>query len=452
MFKSLEEYYEYVETDSSLLLDDNIAKSLASLCINLHEEPIKAYCSYELLFTDYQIVDGQIVPKYSYRSIEPYPNFDLFDDNLQYIKTRAEKVQNPKYKAKYNHILWESKYKHMKYATLSIDNYFLFLQTFSGPINDNLAQHTFENYVKNLVLFCQKCNYKRDESLQFIISFLGKGILNEYKECGLMQFILEEGKKVEIGIFKSFFEYTTQRSEGPIEEDLSSEYLQLLIHLSPKLQMPVKDYHNRLAKLLTSQAESRKDNFISHAFFLKALSHYQKAGNKQKIEEVTLSLQNAKKNIDFKSIKVEHSDELIQEWAHKMKNQIDELTEKLSSNEIYEYIVLSENIFPKAAVLNEVVRPIMFDLVNVMNFDINKNVTNKQQSGINPYFIHLQNFSIRQLSTIFFNGILNGKISYTSLMEYLKSQSWYGGDFTHTNSNGEIVGFNWIELLSPSLS
>jgi len=37
------------------------------------------------------------------------------------------------------------------------------------------------------------------------------------------------------------------------------------------------------------------------------------------------------------------------------------------------------------------------------------------------------------------------------LIEYLKNNSWYGQDFTYLDTNNETQGFNWIELLSPSL-
>jgi hypothetical protein len=72
MYKSIEEYYKYIETDSSLLMDNNVALFLTSLRDKLDEGQIKANCSYELFFTDYQIVDGQIVPKYSYGNNEHY--------------------------------------------------------------------------------------------------------------------------------------------------------------------------------------------------------------------------------------------------------------------------------------------------------------------------------------------------------------------------------------------
>lgn len=38
-----------------------------------------------------------------------------------------------------------------------------------------------------------------------------------------------------------------------------------------------------------------------------------------------------------------------------------------------------------------------------------------------------------------------------SFIDYLKNNSWYGYDFIYLDTNKERQGFNWIELLSPSL-
>ena len=188
-----------------------------------------------------------------------------------------------------------------------------------------------------------------------------------------------------------------------------------------------------------------------HDYYLKALAQYQKAGNKEKIEEVTLLVEKAKRNINFKAVKHEFTDERLEKYWDAIMKFTDELTNKEKSENIYAYIMLSENIFPKAEVLSQEVRPVMFDLVSVMNFDINKNVSGNQKSGINPYHLHIQNFSIHHLWMVFLKGNKNGKISFESLIDYLKNHSWYGQDYTFTNADGEKEGFDWIELLSPSL-
>jgi len=450
-FENLQAYYDYLDNDNSLLQKFNISISLINLRDKANENELKAFCSYELFFTDYVINGGQIRPKQILANGEFYPDFSLFDDDFKYFKSRAAIAKNPKYKAKYNHLLWESKFKHYEYAKLAIDNYFLFLNDVSFPLIDNLSSHAFENYFKNLFTLCQIINYKKEEAIQFLISLLGTKKINGYKEYSLMRFITEEGKKIENTTLQTFFDNCNIIIDCSVYPDFIDEYLQLLIILSQKLNISPKSFHNKLGEFHISQTEKQKESFAVHDIYLKALTYYQKAGNKEKVEEVTVLVEKAKRNITFKSIRHEFTDEKLQQVWEAIIKMTDELTEKGASTDIYEYIILSDRIFPKAEFLNQDVRPAMFDLISVMNFDINKNVSGKQKSGINPYHLHIQNFSVQHLWLVFLKGIRNGKLSFDTLIEYLKTHSWYGHNFTFLNADGDVEGFDWIELLSPSL-
>lgn len=450
-FENLESYYEYLEQDNSLTRDIDITYSLIALRDKTEEKELKSFCSYELFFNDYNFNNGEAKPKLAYAGGESYPSLALFDDDFNYIKTRAEDVKNPKYKSKYNHLLWESKHKHFDFAKQAIENYFQFLKDVSIPIEDNLQHHAFENYFQTLFILCQTLNYKKEEAIQLLLSLLGTKQINGYKEYSLMEFITERGKKIGASVYQTFFDYANKVIDGSVYPEFVKEYLMLLIILSQKLNLSPKPYHQKLGDFHIAQSDKQKESFIVHDFYLKALAQYQKSGDKEKIEEVTVLVEKAKRNINFKSVKIEHTDEILQKYWEEIIKMTDEITEKGTSKSIYEYIMLYENIFPKAEVLSENVRPVMFEFVRVVNFDINKNLSGKQKSGINAYFIQIQNFSIQHLWMIFLKGIKNEKISFQSLIEFLKNHSWYGQDFTFVNADGAVQGFDWIELLSPSL-
>lgn len=450
-FESLSEYYEYIESDNSLLVDYNTSNALTRLGDKIEDAELKKHCSYEQYFNDYSFINGGTQPKFSSADGSGYPNFSLFEDDLIYIKQRAENTINPKYKAKYNHLLWNSKHKHYFYSKLAIDNYLQFLSGVTLKLDDNLSHHSFESYFQNLFILAQSLNYKKDEALQFFVSLLGRGKINGYKEYSLMTFIVENCKKIDIKILQVFYDYANKVIEKSLYPEFLGEYLELQISLCQKLGLTPKPFHNKLAEYHIAKSSDQKESFVVHDFYLKALAQYQKAGNKEKIEETTVSIENAKKNINFKSIKVEHTDEILQRFWEALIKMTDEVTDKSDSKDIYEYIMLCDRIFPKAVVLSEEIRPVMLDLVSVMTFDINKNVSGSKKRGINPYFIYIQNFSIKHIWLVFVKGIKNGKVSYETMIEFLKHNTWYGQDFTYLNADGNVEGFNWIELLSPSL-
>src|SRR5690606_2420343 len=123
---------------------------------------------------------------------------------------------------------------------------------------------------------------------------------------------------------------------------------------------------------------------------------YKKANNKEKIEQTAVLLEQAKKTIDLKKVSFEIEDEhfntILNQWWDFIKAKTSEIVEKYDYNVIYEYLIL-EDLFPKADKINEEVSTPFLDLVTTMAFDINKNISKKKTSGINPYHLHISNFS-----------------------------------------------------------
>lgn len=171
-FQNLDEYYDYLENDTKFqYLDLNTYKYITILRDKSDDENTKKLCSYELFFADFSIKKGVHIPKFQ-SGTNVYPTLELFDDNFDYIKTRANKVENPKYKAKYYHLLWLSPIKHIDFAKQAIECYLLLLQNSSFSVEDNLQCYSFGNYFKNLFILSQKVSYKKDEVIDCLVSLL----------------------------------------------------------------------------------------------------------------------------------------------------------------------------------------------------------------------------------------------------------------------------------------
>ncbi|MFV8332926.1 DUF4209 domain-containing protein [Flavobacterium sp. GSP14] len=453
-FHNLDEYYEYVESDTTFKhLDFNTSKYITALRDKTDNEDLKKIYSYELFFSDFSIENGVHIPKFQIGE-KSYPALELFDDNFEYIKSRAKNIQNSKYKAKYNHLLWLSPQKKIDFAKQAIENYLLLLQNSSFTVDDNSQNYSFATYFKNLFVLCQTVNYKKDEVIQYSVSLLENDKLNDVTKHSLMSFIIENGKKIDSSITQTFFDYSNKSIKN-LESRVLEYYLNLLVILSQKLQISTCEFYEKLGDYHISQLKTEENQgFIAYHYYTNALEEYKKANNKEKIEKTAVLLEQSKKTIDLKKVPFEFRDEKINNalnklWKH-LRSNISDLIENNDSNMIYNYLIVA-NIFPKAETLKEEIRPVTFDLVSTTLLDINKNVKKSKSSSLNPYFIHIDNFSIHHIWLVVSKGIKSGKISFESLIDYLKNNSWYGQDFTYVDKNNEIQGFNWIELLSPSL-
>lgn len=453
-FKNLDEYYDFLENDNDFsYLDLNTYKYITILRDKIENEDIKKLCSYELFFTDFSIEKGIHIPKFQ-SAEKVYPTLELFDDNIDYIKARAKSVNNPKYKAKYNHLLWLSSHKHIDYAKQAIESYLMLLQNSSFLVVDNLECYSFSDYYMNLFVLCQTINYRKDEVIQYFVALLEGQKLNDFTNYSLMKFIIENGKKIDSSITQIFYNYSVKSIEK-IDSRVLENYLNLLGILSQKLNLPTNEFHERLGDYHISQLKTEKDQgFIAHRYYANALEEYKKANNKEKIEKTAVLLEQAKKTIDLKKVSFELKDEnlnnVLNECWDFTKEKVTHLIAKGNDKEIYRYLIF-ENFFPKAEILDQEIKPPTLDFVSTIAFDINKNIKKNKSGVMSVYFLHINNFSINHIGLVISKGIKSGKISYESLIDFLKNNSWYGQDFTYLDTNNEIQGFNWVELLSPSL-
>lgn len=449
-FQNLDEYYEYLENDTNFhFYDLNTYKYIAALRDKTKDENDKKLCSLELSFAHFPIEKGKQNPK-DQSCINTFITKELFHDDFEYIKSRANRIQNPKHRAKYNHLLWLSPKKHLDFAKTAIESYLTLLKS----VDDNSQSLSFGMYFKNLFTLSQNLNYKKDEIISFLISLLESDKLNEYTKYLLMEFIIENGKPINYSVKQTFFNYAKNRINHLSNKELES-FLNLLVLLCQKLSISPSEFHEKLGDFHISQLENEKNKgFIALHYYTNALEEYKMANIKEKIEQTAVLLEQAKKAIDLKKVSLEINDEklnkALNQWWDFTKNKTDDIIENWSAIKIYEYLIL-EPIFPKADVLKQEIRPASFDFISIMTFDINKNINKNKSGGLSPYLIHINIFTINHIWIVVSKGFKSGKISFDSLINYLKSDTWYGQNFTYLDNNQEEQGFNWIELLTPAL-
>lgn len=454
MFQSLDEYYIFLESQSDLLWDQNVSTGLKKLLEQSQDEILKKETSYELYIQDFNIVKNELKKRMSYPDnngiFQEYPSFNLFNDDLEYLKLRAKQVLNLKLKAKYNHILWLAPVKNRNFAVSAVDNYLAVLKETNFDPDDTARCKAFSRLFENLFLLSQQVSYNEDTVLEYIISLIGNGKINVYEEYCLMSFIAESGKKIN-STLTFFSDYCTNVIENPNFSGLKKEFLKLQIFLTQKIGRKTAPFYNKLAELYLDESEKHKEGFVLQSFYLKAVKNYQKAGNKMKVEETTLLMEKAKNNLNLKSVKFESSSKEINLYCDAVERNIEDLLLNHSTDDIYRYLITSPNIFPKAKELEKDSDSQLMRLVSVTKFDQNRNISAQSGGIFNNYDFTIKGLSIFHLKVFFQKGFSSGKLSFESLHNYILNETWYGEDAEHVKSDGSATGFKWANLILPAL-
>lgn len=453
VFNNLDEFYHYVEDDVDLLRDPHLSQRLRSLGERTENEKTKKLCLFESYVFDFFFKDSMIKSRLTMVDESKYPGFELFDDDLLYVKDRAENEKNPKYRAHYNHLLWRSPIKNLKYAKEAVLNYLLFLNSHQPSSEENLSNHEFGIYYGNLFSLAQEINYSIDNVIELLYKFIKIDEFSGYTKYSMIQHTILNAKKLDKQNLKLLFDYVDKVIDEKLYPEFENEYLHLQVLICPKLKISTKSYYEKLAEMNLVNAKKNESSFIVHDYYLRALNHFKKAGNKAKIEEVAVMMESAKGSIDLKSVSL-GGDDKLDEMYQKCMKVYDEFTTKLVEStieDIFTFLTLHD-IFPKADQLDKGIESTMMSLVSTMTFDINANVSkSKKGIGLSHYHLHVQNFSINIIWMVFKKGISNGKINFKSSIDYLKSNSWYESNSKPTVSGSITNQFNWIELISPSL-
>ena len=181
------------------------------------------------------------------------------------------------------------------------------------------------------------------------------------------------------------------------------------------------------------------------------IEKHKKAGNKDKLNEVSKLMEDAKSFIGLKKVQTKIDAPEIDEYFKNIDKKTSELIENFSSASIYECLILGENIFPKASMLEEFYKSPIQELVTTITFDSNSNISIGNYKGFNSYQIYFNAISIQYLNQIFLKGQNNSKINYESLKDYFENYTWYSLINNVIKPNSSDCSFKWLDFILPPL-
>ncbi|MBN8787237.1 MAG: DUF4209 domain-containing protein [Terrimonas sp.] len=432
-----------MDGDTMLGYNYPLKEALVSLEGIVQDPSEKMKCNYEHIFFNLRIQAGKVIPAIENTDGKTYPQLPLSEGNLDYFIERVNNINSPKYKAMYANIIWASERKHSKFAIAAIDNYLSHITNQTFPILSNVENRILEQKLESAVILAKQVNHRLGNIMQLYLSWLPSNFITEFTKCRLTSIFYTNCKgdlKNHLqDIYTYIVDYTNKNFNDPITED----YLLQAIKIAPAVLQDVKPLYFKAGEFQLALAQNAEPGFEKQKYLQKAFSYFQCAGNKNRIEDISVMLEQGKKYLNFKTISVDVTNEKTEEWKNKIINILNRLIHDHTPDEIIIYIS-SGPILPPPSLLLSKIEPPILQYLSVESFDINKNSKTVSDGLISQYYIHFKTFTIFKLYYLFTNGIKSGKLSSDSLINFIKTQTWIG----KTMEEGSR---DWISLLSPSI-
>lgn len=469
------------------LLSENITKDLSDLQkvadiflavrkeYEDHDKDKAHIAQLEFEVFSFSIQGGEIKPLYTKTNFSTgesryFPEINRYiDDDLKYFKSRLDDTSNVVLKARYAHLLWESRAKNIEYARIAIKSYQEIIKSYileKTPNSD--ISYSLQTFEVAAALFQISKNSKNGEIqvTDLIVELIEKShtLANLALFYKLSLLVHEEFKSFLHQKISKLPKYCYELAEKSTDPHLAINILRKGEAFSKQLQVIGKNWQNAIGiqyELLLEDAE-KTNSLAAPDFCLSAIDAYQLAGNVNKINDLQEKYESLRKGISLQSFEYE----IDRVEFNKVVRGYKELATNLAkgpSNLIYEFISFDENLIPNVREIKEMTKkhtadfPLLFLIPKVSidqrghpakHFDGDEE--SEQHSFLYSYSIDINLNKSILIEEIIYAGIREGKITTQSLINYLKEKSWLGRNLA-TSIGSQTVNYSWIYQIIPAI-
>lgn len=476
-FASIKEVYDFLD-HIDVTFDDywEMTRALKRLAGQSLGEDEKAKLGWEIVAFDFDMKDAEICPTFSSVTedgitLHAYPTYEqLGDEGLAYIQQRAEKVNNPVLTSRYQHLLWKSKstFKHIRQATAAINAYREILTIWTGKKDAPLSVKVLLDNFRNGYTLAMQTKIGVSDYNALINQWLfGKTSFPNYFKRFVIDFFLKQPQ-----VKKDFFTRIPRLISRLVKEDIAGgakpyelkDWFETGLAVSRKLQLPEDIWQKRLGDLHLQMAEMRMDDetrMVPLHFLKLAIDYFKEAGRPRLVKKTEKQYFDLKKELNLSRVRIpigEKTGEVLDAHFKAMTDQVLSGT----SESIYKYLLSGHELFAKKSWLIGKAKKgstATRDLFTQLRFDINNNISKddgsmktKEKSALYENYAYFMQLMTRPLlHCLFIEGIIRGKITFTSLMEFMRAHSWLGQRLQTEDDEGNALKYSWLSLIGPSI-
>lgn len=386
---------------------------------------------------------------------------DFSKESIPYLKERAEKTKNPFLIARYYHILYEIE-KNQKHAKKAIAAYKKIIHL---KVSDEHEEWIIPS-VQAILRLTEKSKCNVDETKKELDDLINNETITVYDRYYIIKELAESSlyKSYELKFYPELsLKWIIQTRDG--NYFFNKELLLTAIKISINNEIETNIFYEKLAEnediLLKEHPED--SDFIKSRILAEMMEYYKKAKNIPKYEETRKEYTRVKSLVELNEVEVPLDEKLNSALNDEINRNVGKII-SWDTNAILSYFSNDSSLFPDiqktSKEATEYYKSSFFSIVSTTVFDINVNTKtlSEQENVENEILKHYQIlFGFSVLPTfmrVLSNGVINGKISYQHVYNYLAQNSWYGQNFPkmkmRTNKN-EHNSYNWLNLLAPAL-
>ncbi|KKP51660.1 MAG: hypothetical protein A2281_11215 [Bacteroidetes bacterium RIFOXYA12_FULL_38_20] len=464
--KTISELYSQIEKIDSIDFWDLIIQ------INPFEEKVSEELQ-NIVKTERKVLafvlnEGELHPKIENVSIDGtksgYPKIDSFQEfEVDYLKNRLCESNNSFIKSRYSHFLWCFT-KNNNYAEIAIESYLMCIDLIINNNAEENKQWRIVELFKCLIILSKKIKLRNTDIKEKMIQMIICENFSKHLRFKLLE-IANKSKLFKVSELKFSFAYVNKWVGFEKRHDyfFNKDFLKFILKIAEKSNENVSTYYELLAlneDFVIDEHKSEED-FIRFTSFGDKAKYYKKAGNilkyKESLKEYT-RLKNKFKLSHFQAKLPEKETFLLNEYVNKKTDRL----LKMPLEGILYYFTNGKDLIIKKDALNSIaednLKKSLHHIFSTSVFDINvnhKKITEDEKMEMeifNAYSFHFNMYVFPLFCKVLAFGLINGKINYYTVFQYLKENSWFGQRFKKRVNENEIdQESSWLSLFAPGL-
>lgn len=403
-----------------------------------------------------------------------FPSFDDFKKtDIKYIRSLLIKFKHPRIRSRIAHFIFLTD-KDYQMGQIAVNEYLKVVDWLNIQIKkDPEASSGFE------IVEALKSAYKIAKSLNYNLNDVNKLIANTILNFDnqnssrwaathrLIEFALKNKKEYGKDFWENAIKICGVMSK---EQELKNNlfFARDFLTLGEKIEKDVfglknDNWRKKIASSFENEAKKHAESFVQSDFLVKAITEYKAMGNQDKVRELEMELQNAKKNMKFQTFS-ETVD--LTDWVNQIRSRFKEFIQKENKEQILSRLTLDGSIIPKYETVKKQSEDldskyIFQSLCSTSIVDTFGNTPRKYEteaekkyySLIKQYYFSLIGYEAS--TKVLFEEIINdNKIDIESVEKFMSDHFWYGKEYEFRDPDTNKIVLKskkWIDILHPGL-